>query len=174
MPKDAYGDVISDIRFIDLLTRFRSMKPELSMRPPPSQSAGQNKDKQAKNPNILPPFNDSRPSYSASAIQWLKSIEEKEGITIQHAETKNGERWLNGYSVDGYCEENNTVYEFHGDYWHGNPEIFNQDEINPTSKKTFGELYELTKLKERRIEEMGFNLVVMWESNWKIINGSRD
>jgi len=36
--------------------------------------------------------------------------------------------------VDGYDVETNTVYEFLGDYWHGNPKIFNLNEINQKIK----------------------------------------
>jgi len=114
--------------------------------------------------------------YSMKAINWIKSIELEEGITIQHAETRGGEKRLeNGDSyikVDGYCSENNTIYEFHGDYWHGNPLIYNPTEINKKSKKSYGELYELTKLKERCIEEMGYNLVIMWENVWDAHNNA--
>ena len=41
------------------------------------------------------------------------------------------------YKVDGYCYETNTVYEFHGDYWHGNPIVFDSDDTNKCVGKTF-------------------------------------
>ena len=74
------------------------------------------------------------------------------------------------YRADGYCKETNTVYEYHGDYWHGNPKKFNKDEINKSSKKTFGELYEQTLKRENEIRTLGYNLVVMWESDWLRLN----
>ena len=46
--------------------------------------------------------------------------------------------------VRTYDEENKTIYEFHGDYWHGNPKEYNPDKINSTSKKSFGELFKKT------------------------------
>jgi hypothetical protein len=39
--------------------------------------------------------------------------------------------------VDGYDENTNTVYEYLGDYWHGNPEKFYPKDINRDCKKTF-------------------------------------
>jgi hypothetical protein len=39
------------------------------------------------------------------------------------------------FLVDGYDELSNTVYQFHGDYWHGNPLIFNQHKTHPESKR---------------------------------------
>jgi len=69
--------------------------------------------------------------------------------------------------VDGYDPLTNTVYEFHGDYWHGNPARFNLDDINPTIKKPYRQLYEATLTKEVLIKDSGYNLVVMWEHDWK-------
>lgn len=66
---------------------------------------------------------------------------------------------------DGYEPSTNTVYEYHGDFWHGNPKRFNQNEINNVSKKSFGELYAATKKREQDIINAGYNLVVMWESD---------
>jgi hypothetical protein len=69
--------------------------------------------------------------------------------------------------IDGYDPATKTVYEFHGDFWHGNPMIHGADDVNPLVKKTFGELYRLTLEKEQRIKSAGYNLVTIWESDWK-------
>ena len=62
----------------------------------------------------------------------------------------------------------NTVYEFNGDYWHGNPKIFGPEKINKVTKNTFGELYRRTLEKEQKLRNMGYTVVSMWESDWKI------
>ena len=43
------------------------------------------------------------------------------------------------YKADGYCKENNTIYEFLGDFWHGNPLIsrFSSQKINPKNNYHF-------------------------------------
>lgn len=69
-------------------------------------------------------------------------------------------------TVDGFDPETNTVYEFHGDFWHGNPEVFDSEEINWVNKKTFGQLYEETKTREKLIVGSGFKLVVIWEKDF--------
>ena len=105
------------------------------------------------------------------AIEWLKSIEDNENISIQHAISRgemrihieNG-KWI---FLDGFCKENNTVYEFHGDYWHGNPSIYNADEINEKIGVSFGELYERTINREKLIRKLGYELITMWESDLK-------
>ena len=55
---------------------------------------------------------------SAEAIKWLSYISEKEDIHIQHVRN-GGENRVGNYSLDGYCEETHTAYEFQGCFWHG-------------------------------------------------------
>ncbi|MGZ5191080.1 MAG: DUF7487 domain-containing protein, partial [Flavisolibacter sp.] len=104
-------------------------------------------------------------NYSSKQIQWLESIIQQEGIYIQHAGNE-GEYLIPGtrFKADGYCSETNTIYEFHGDYWHGNPDVYSSDEINKVNGKTMGELYQKTLEKEETIKGLGYNLVVAWEN----------
>jgi hypothetical protein len=69
--------------------------------------------------------------------------------------------------VDGYDPMTNTVYEFYGDYWHGNPDTTDHNKTNAHNKKPFRQLYEETLIKENLIKQTGYNLVTMWESDWK-------
>ncbi len=108
-------------------------------------------------------------SYSYACISWLEVVIESEGIQIQHA--------LNGgeYSIpntpfhaDGYCAETNTIYEFYGDYWHGNPSVvYEFDDFNKTKNQTTGELHQKTIVRENKIKELGYNLITMWENDFK-------
>lgn len=114
-------------------------------------------------------------SYSKLALNWLNYIQLNDNIHIQHAENE-GEFIIpnTNYKADGYCKETNTIYEFHGDYWHGNPNKFEQSEINQITKCTFGELYQKTLDKELVIRNMGFKLITMWEIDWNKINKNID
>lgn len=86
-------------------------------------------------------------------------------IKIRHAGSAEGEFNIpNVGKVDGYCKENNTVYEYHGDYWHGNPLKFNPEDLNERANVTFGELYQRTVQRDNKIKQLGYNLVVKWES----------
>ena len=109
--------------------------------------------------------------YSKPSILWLDFLSKLYNINIQHA-CNFGEYLIpeTKYKADGFCKENNTIYEFHGDYWHGNPMKFNPDDINEKSKKTFKELYDETLIRENKIKELGYNLVTIWEYDWKKIN----
>ncbi len=68
--------------------------------------------------------------------------------------------------VDGYDPTTNTVYLFHGDFWHGNPKIYELTNMNPRAKKTFGNLYQNTLDYEKKIIYAGYELVIMWESDY--------
>ena len=73
----------------------------------------------------------------------------------------------NYIKVDGYDPDTNTVYEFYGDYWHGNLNKFAANDLHPVRKKTFGEVYKNTLKKENSIKKAGYNLVSIWESDFK-------
>ena len=105
--------------------------------------------------------------YSKISLEWFNYIMNKENINIQHAEN-GGEYFIYGVGkVDGYCKETNTVYEFHGDYYHGNPIRFNSEDINPTNHKTYGELYSKTLLRDKLIISKSYKLIIMWEYDFK-------
>ena len=70
------------------------------------------------------------------------------------------------YKIDGFCESSNTIYEFYGDIWHGNPNKYNKYDFNILSKKTFGELYQETINRENILKENGYNLIRIWESEF--------
>lgn len=113
-------------------------------------------------------------NFSKKAISWLEYIMERENVFIKHA-GNGGEYLIPGtkYYADGYCEETNTIYEFHGDLWHGNPKLFENNEYcHPFDPFiTAGELYEKTNKREEMIHDLGYNLVVIWENEWdEIIN----
>ena len=61
---------------------------------------------------------------------------------------------------------NMIVYEFYGDYWHGNPERFDPNDIHPRVKKTYGELYTKTQERTEALKELGYTVIEMWESDW--------
>ncbi len=67
--------------------------------------------------------------------------------------------------VDGLL--NNTIYEYLGDYWHGNPNKFHPMDINQWTKKSFGELYKQTILRLDQLKNIGYKINYIWESDWK-------
>jgi hypothetical protein len=73
------------------------------------------------------------------------------------------------YLVDVYDPKTNTIYEYNGDFWHGNPKFYKSDRINKVTKTTFGELYQKTLEKEAVLKTAGYNVISIWESEWKEI-----
>jgi len=69
--------------------------------------------------------------------------------------------------VDGFDPNTNTIYLFHGDYWHGNPEVYESDFLNMRVGKTAGILYKETIEYENSFKQEGFNVVSIWERDWE-------
>lgn len=105
-------------------------------------------------------------SVSIMELKWLKSLN---CTTLERQATKtiNGKR----FRFDGFDPITNTVYEFYGDYWHGNPTKFKPEDINPASKYTFGELYDNTMKREASLRAAGYKIVSIWETDWNKIKG---
>jgi G:T-mismatch repair DNA endonuclease (very short patch repair protein) len=97
---------------------------------------------------------------SKKETSWLNSL----NVNLEHRQKTL--RMPSGklYSVDAYVPETNTVYEFNGDFWHGNPAKYKPNDLNKKSKITFGALYEQTRSKEKELTENGYNVVSVWES----------
>jgi hypothetical protein len=70
------------------------------------------------------------------------------------------------YIVDGYDKTTNTIYEFNGDYWHGNPNKYKHDDINNVLDITFGELYNKTINRKKYLINKGYNVISIWESDF--------
>ena len=121
----------------------------------------------------------NKAGYSKKAIEWLDSISKK----IQHAERggekeiqvttmlRNGRDKTYTFKVDGYNKKTNTVYEFYGDYFHGNPLKYNQNDIGPGGK-TFGELYKKTIWRENLLKQH-YNVVTIWEYEYMASRGRK-
>jgi hypothetical protein len=73
--------------------------------------------------------------------------------------------------VDGFDPATNTVYEFYGDYFHGNDVYYDHDWTNRLNGKSFAELYKKTLEKEKLIKLAGYKLVTIWESDFASLKG---
>ena len=72
------------------------------------------------------------------------------------------------YKLDALDKKNKIIYEFYGDFWHGNPKIYEENEINKRDNLSFGYLYSKTKKREEELISAGYKLVTMWESEFNI------
>lgn len=97
---------------------------------------------------------------SAMADDWLDSV------NINSREVRIKTTNDNIYCVDGLDKFNNVVYEFLGDFWHGNPKIYKLTDINPVNKIAFGELYNRTIDKVSTLILDGYDVVYKWETDY--------
>lgn len=113
-------------------------------------------------------FNTGKGRSSAIAEDWIKHAAKQLGFQYRAVRTANngGEVFLEGIGfVDGFHARSGTVFEFHGNDWHGCPKK-HKDRDAVFFGQTYGERYAKTKAKERAIRKAGYSLVVMWEANW--------
>ena len=107
--------------------------------------------------------------HSRKACMWMNAIANRESINIQHADN-GGEYRIAGtkLKVDGYCATTNTIYEFYGDVFHGNPKRFKESEhCHPFDKSvTAGDLFSRTMKREQLLLDMGFNIISIWEHEY--------
>ena len=105
-------------------------------------------------------------NFSKMSIIWLNYVSKAKGLNIQHA-LNGGEKKLTiddkTYKVDGFCEETNTVYEFHGCFWHGCPNCYKPNIINSKNQRDMGTLNDLTIEKRETIKSAGYNHVSTYE-----------
>lgn len=106
---------------------------------------------------------------SKSEQQWLNYI----GVPSDK-KSRQVQIYANGvlYTVDGFVADTNTVYEFLGDFWHGNPKIYESNKLHSVDKRvTYGDLYSKYLNKKSNLIAEGYNVVEIWESEWKLRGG---
>jgi G:T-mismatch repair DNA endonuclease (very short patch repair protein) len=105
--------------------------------------------------------------YSRAQITWLEDVMKQTGVIIRHALSPEKEFKIPGVGrVDGYCAATNTVYEFHGDFWHGNLARYDPNDMNNVKYKSYGELFTRTLQRDAKIRSLGYNLIVKWETDF--------
>lgn len=116
-------------------------------------------------------------TYSLVACKALDAIAKHLKIKIEHRGngkekfvkfTRMRTRRRSFARLDGYCESSNFAFEFHGDAFHGNPDVFSpRDVCNGFDKKTARALLTETLTKERRIKQEGYTLFSLWGSTYR-------
>lgn len=106
--------------------------------------------------------------HSKKAIRWLRDEARRRGIRIRHAENW-GEYKIPGtrMQVDGFHKPSNTIFEFYGDIFHGNPALFKpRQKCHPYSTKTAGRLYRDTIKREEILVSLGYTVISIWEKDY--------
>jgi len=107
--------------------------------------------------------------YSVGQCLWIQYLMKKNNIYIRYKLNHNdGEYKIpesnNKYSADGYDPKTNTIYEYHGCYWHGCKNCFDSSKKHPLYQQvTYGDLYNKTQNKKNFCISKGYKYVEMWE-----------
>ncbi len=92
---------------------------------------------------------------SKSSKEWLDSININKREHFIRVDKK-------FFYVDGFDKETNTIYEFLGSYWHGDPRIYHPCAENASIKKSFGTLLYYT-IKRLNILCGFYKIIYKWE-----------
>jgi len=105
-------------------------------------------------------------NYSKKALMWILHTEKTDECAIMDA--RNGREFrlpeLLRYSVDGYCAETKTVYEFLGCIWNG-CKCQPMRDHKTSHKDTLAERCEKTMSRIEQIAAAGYTVKVMWSVN---------
>ena len=74
---------------------------------------------------------------------------------------------VNGWCCDYVNHDRQIIVEFFGDYWHHNPEKYDRNFVNNFTKRSSEEVWLRDARKLNELRESGFNVVVIWESDWR-------
>lgn len=65
------------------------------------------------------------------------------------------------------------ILEYHGDYWHCNPSVYDKDYYNQKKKKFAHELWSKDSKRKTRLEKLGYKVLVFWESDLRKLTDSQ-
>ena len=106
---------------------------------------------------------------SCKAKRWLYWLQKTQNLHLQTCLSREGEKVLLGAPVDGYDATTNTVYQFHGCYWHACPVCFPAHHAFPEKQGFRAELsqkYYDTQRRTMVLRAAGYTVVEMWEHDW--------
>ena len=107
-----------------------------------------------------------RVNASLKSIAWLEYESKKNGTFICHSRNT-GEKKINVGSkeifVDGYEEETQIIYLFHGCFFHRHYCTFQDNVLDPKTKESVRQIRIRTKQNEDLLKNAGYRVKVMWE-----------
>ena len=120
--------------------------------------------------------------FEERQIKWQKSLHNKLKNNTTNGKTQSlfansiinilqdffeGEKeyLLGKYSYDYRFQ--NKIIEFNGDYWHANPNIYDKNFVNKTTKLTASQIWDNDLKKKEYAESCGYKLLIIWEKDYK-------
>lgn len=72
---------------------------------------------------------------------------------------------ISKYNVDFIHSESMTIIEFHGDFWHMNPALYEEDFINTVTNIVAKDKWAYDEYRKAELEDMGYDVIVWWEND---------
>ena len=119
-------------------------------------------------------------NHARIALEWLHWQQHQlpdEDDYIRHAGNSGEYRIPHSqYTVDGYHEKTNTVYEFQGCFWHGCPVCYSNctESHHRLDNRCFDDVYRCTQVKLDLLRNRGFRVVEIWECQWEKLKRERE
>jgi hypothetical protein len=106
-------------------------------------------------------------SSSFKSKLWLKFISIRDNIFIQHS--LNGyEKRIGIYKVDGYCESTDTIFEFHGCFFHGCVRCFSPETYNKLLQKSMCDIFSQHNTRIDYLRQQK-TVIELWECEYDIL-----
>lgn len=95
----------------------------------------------------------------------LNTINDKEIENNHYSQiSKNHQLCIESYRYD--FSYNNHIIEFNGDYWHANPNIYNEHDFIERKDSEAWEIWKKDSYKIKTAESYGYKVLVVWESEY--------
>ena len=111
----------------------------------------------------------TEPTYQPNVLSERKSSVEKEWLDTLDIKERQYTIFVTeglNLTVDGYDRSTNTVYEFLGDFWHGNPETHPRGTFNNVVEKDCDVLYNETMKRFQILANRGYRVIYIWENDY--------
>ena len=113
-------------------------------------------------------------NQSAIALCWLREIESELRENDMELISKlsfGGEKQIMGHFIDGFCVETNTIYQFHGCFYHGCKKCYAVDAYNTVLHEKLYNLRERTKRVTYLFKMGSYRVIEKWECDYKYESG---
>jgi DNA mismatch endonuclease (patch repair protein) len=67
--------------------------------------------------------------------------------------------------VDFYLPEENVMIECDGDFWHCNPDDFDENFYNKSNGKFAWQIWEQDKIRTKKLKQLGYKIFRFWEKD---------
>lgn len=102
-----------------------------------------------------------------SAYHWMNYLNTTRGFHIEHKFNRGCEKKVGRFPVDGYDPQTNTVFQFHGCFYHQHDCWMTRNVKDEQWLKEYPKKFDQTRRISNYIRSAGYRLVEMWECEFR-------